>query len=970
MAVNRLCELIRGGPGSGKTTRLRQTVVEAVEKGGLSPARVLWLALDQPAAQRERDWFVLSSARTGRTLVPVTGTYEDIAGQILRESATHWGRAIIRPLPERLLVGEVIRETTPAARYYQADEVRRSPRFRDDVADFIAELKRCKIDTRTFREDITPGLPHRGALADLADIYERYQQRLREANVYDLRGLIWLALVALTDEQLAGSWRGRYDLIVADDLQDATLLQIELLAALCSPETRLLATHEPAQAIYRFRGAVEDPAALLASLLPDREVVRTQLPAQQPGRMASEVAEIARRFARDWELSSAPLGETDGPGQVEVGVYRTFSEELAGIGDGIIALLCEGELAPDDIAVIVRNHEQAEAAREHLALRGAPVAGQEAVAGAWAARRLVGDLITLLLYVRDCDTYPTAIREQQLAGANLAVWRLASLTGGDELALARERGDCRREGRFMLAGLGEPLGLWAEAVRRAGEVARDEPVAAIRLVLRETGLLPDLAARMPPAMMPALVGLLDSLGEAEKALVEVVGRSLSLEQALSVVEMSSGPAAAPDRAGIQVMIAHDVRGLEFEVVYLVGLSEDTFPAPAVVSRLLPDRTVEALRERVRAHLGIPTATLTFAGWGEAGGEALAEEVRLFYTCLSRARRRLILTCHVEKNGGKVGPSEFLVSALPEDFVLGPTAQQREADFECVFSGLMPQASGGRTTHQGCPVVPCAGRPMLAQEGPAPVEESVPQPEFSGAPILAELAPGWPLSASSLRSYLRCPRQFFFEKLLGLAGEDPGIFLYGTIIHEIMAELNKLSPGVRSRERALDILAAAFARHQDEFDSPYSYRVHYQRAQRALEVYAATEFFSEESLAQEQWFDIELTDDSGQAHRFRGRIDQVVAVGDAVEVIDYKSGKVAARAALRRSFCYRPGERYAEPDQVDYQLPLYALGWEAEGQGRVIRVCLQSLAPDASLRVRVGGRGARAGHPGMSPEPGS
>jgi len=288
-------KLIRGGPGSGKTRCLTGTVVEAVVEG-ISPARILWLTLDRAAQRRQRDWLARRSVEAGHLVIPVIETYEDIAQQILDESPRHGGRGIIRPLCERLLVGEIIQEVGSSARYYRAEAIRTSPRFRDDVADFIAELKRYKIDARTFRDKIIPQLPQDEALADLADIYERYQGRLQDADVYDLRGIIWLALLAL-EEEGPDVWQNRYDLIVADDLQDATALQIELLAALCGPQTGLVAAYEPAQAIYRFRGAVEDPATLLRSLMADRSFSHHNIATNQLGRMAPRIASIAQQFA-------------------------------------------------------------------------------------------------------------------------------------------------------------------------------------------------------------------------------------------------------------------------------------------------------------------------------------------------------------------------------------------------------------------------------------------------------------------------------------------------------------------------------------------------------------------------------------------------------------------------------------------------------------------------------------------------
>jgi len=940
-------QLIRGGPGAGKTRCLTEAVVGAVEEG-VSPARILWLTLDRAAQRRQRDWLARHSIEAGRLVIPVIETYEDIAGQILDESPRHGGRGIIRPLCERLLVGEIIQEVASSARYYRAEAIRTSPQFRDDVADFIAELKRCKIDAWTFRDEIIPQLPQGDALADLADIYERYQQRLQEADVYDLRGIIWLALLALEEEGPA-AWRNRWDLIVADDLQDATALQIELLAALCGPQTDVVAAYEPAQTIYRFRGAVEDPAALLEALMPDRKVSRRDIAPDQPGRMAPQIARIAQQFARDWELGGCPVGEREASGESSLCVYRTFAEELAGVGDQIIELLQQQEHAAEQVAVIARSSEQIEAARQHLALRGIPVCGQETSTGMWTASKLLSNTVRLLVYLRERDQYPAARRQQELLQANLALYRLISATE-DDLAVAKVHRDSQQDRSLLLAEQADfPLELlndWVEAVKEAVTLAEEQPLAAMRVLLEQTGLLRKISATMPPAVMGALAALLEDIEEASKAFVKMTNKPLSWEQIRSVIELSQRQPSAANGEGVKVLLAHDARGLEAEVVYLLGVSDGAFPAPAASSQLLADETIRALRDRARQQLSIPTGVLPLARFGEAAGQAQAEEARLFYSCLTRATEKLVISCHLEEDGAKVGPSEFLVSALPPDFMLGSVEEQRVAGFECVFWGLAKQAPGGRVSHQNCPVALCAGRPG-EPVGHEPVElEPAGRPRPSTAPILAELVPDWPLSASSINSYLSCPRRFFFEKLIGLAGEDPEIFVYGSLLHDVMAQLNALSPSQRDLQLTLSLLDEAAARRSQEFSSPYCRRLYHQRAREALEAYARTEQFHEESIAQEQQFEFDLTDDGGEAHRFRGRIDQVVPDSNGVDIVDYKSGKVDGAAALRRSFYYRADDTAKEPSQKSYQLPLYALGWQKTTGGRVQRVCLQSLSPTA------------------------
>ena len=949
-------QLIRGGPGAGKTAQLVQTIQEAILTDGLSPVRVLALCLDQPAREGLRERLVPASCRAGHNLIPVIHTYEDLAEQILRQSRSYQSGAIIRPLAERLLVGETIRRTSSQARYYRSPRVRQSGRFRDDVADFIAELKRCKIDPLVFREQIILGLPSAQALADLADIYEQYQQRLQEAGVCDVRGIIWLALEALKDRQLAACWQQRWDLIVADDLQDATLSQVELLTTVCGPGTRLVATCEPAQTIYRFRGAVGDAAPLLRTLFPRRRVVQQSLDDRQPGRLSVQVGTVARRFAQQQELGSAPVSCSDECGAVEVRVYRSFAEELAGIGADIVQALQQADATPGQFAIIARHRTPAQAAAEHLALRGIPVAGYEASVGQWSAIRLLGDVLDLLLFLRDGERYPAAERQRRVAQANRAITRLATLTSagpGEATELARLYHHCSRQRRLMLPQTRPQAGVSAlqQWQRALTEAVKLPAAAALSHVIIATSLIRCLAQRDGEGTVAALARLLNALGETDRAFMQVTASALELEAARTLVEgvpdldLASGE-------GVAVLTAHATRGRQFRTVYVLGLNEDRFPAPPRVSRLLPRTTISALHERAARHQGIAAPTLTFAGFGEAPEEAYAEEARLFYTCLTRANERLVLTCHYEEEGTSIAPSPFLVSTLPVDFALAPVEAQQQADFACVFAGLAPETAAGRSDHEECPVAVCAGRPLTQiRKPPAPQRRPV-RPDVRRKPVLAT-AGEWAASASSINHYLRCPRLFFLGHLLGLGTEEHDAMLYGSIIHGFLAQLHALPPSERGAEAAHRLLDQALRDDESDFSSDYSFRVYQQRAHDSLKAYLESDYFRELSEAREHRFTVQLADETGLPHLFTGRIDQVAGLADGVAVVDYKTGSVDSAAAVRRAFCYRPERDQAKEPPADYQLPLYVLGWESESgaAGQVSQVALQGFQP-------AGGNGAR------------
>lgn len=347
--------LVRTGPGGGKTAAL-VTRVRKARAEGLLATQMVCLVLESAAAQGLQGR-LLEEARPGEAVaLPAVLTYEEVARRVLTEAHGEPQGGFLDPVAERLLIGRVLRDTGRRARYFRAQELRESARFRADVADFIAELKRYKITPECFRKSVLPGLPDREALEDLAEVYERYQELLQEGGVFDLRGLLWLALIALEgNPALAASWRSRYALVLADDLQDATPLHLELLAALVGPQTELVGTCEPAQAVYRFRGAVGEPGPWLRRFFPGREI-REVAPTEQ-GALPAAVADVAERFAEKYNLNSRPPGRGKTGGQVAYALYRAWKEEREAIGDAMVEALAAADCRPEEMAVITRSDQ-------------------------------------------------------------------------------------------------------------------------------------------------------------------------------------------------------------------------------------------------------------------------------------------------------------------------------------------------------------------------------------------------------------------------------------------------------------------------------------------------------------------------------------------------------------------------------------------------------------------------------------
>lgn len=877
--------IYRGGPGAGKTTLLRAEAREALHQG-VSPPQILYLALDRVAASDAQEAWLCATEHG--TAAPRVLTYDDLAREILGEGSPRF----LDPLSERLLVGRALRRTAQGARHFRAPAVRESARFRDDVADFIAELKQHKVTPEQFREEIVPALPEGGALADLGAAYEHYQESLRAGRIYDLRGLLWLALEALSDPQRGRLWRERFALVLADDLQEATPLQLELLAAVAGGETRVVGTYEPAERVYGFRGALGDPRGELSRLL-GREVREEQVPQGEEG-PGAEIAAAAARFREREGLESNAEGRGPLPGEVVYAAYQSEEEELGAIAERILEATEAGAVGPEEIAVILRKREDAERAAEYLGLRGLPVANREGAAE-WQARQVMADLVTLWQAGQGGRRPPGARRALEEAREEAGA-RLADLTA---IEAKRGRRATRGTGAQGLGPADLEEGTWERAVARA---MKQEAIPALVTLTRE--LLPQLPEDSWRRLAGPMAALLTQVQETGTRLEELTGQPAEAGEVQAILG-GTGLRRAFPRPGLAVLTAHEARGRRFRWVFLAGLQEETFPATPPVSRLLQPDTAQALRRRMREVLGLGEGIPVFAGLGEAPEETRAEEARLFYTCMTRAEERLELSCYREAEGVEVEASPFLRATLPEPGEEVPT---------------------GRGPQRGS--VPAETR-ARRQSDRAVVEET---------------AEALSLSPTALEEYLNCPWRFFLTSLLRVQPrEDTDRSAYGQAIHEWLRQLNALHPA-RRREEAEGLLEVTLEKWRERFSSPLAAEMYAGLAREAARAYAATEAMTETALLPEGTLQLTLTGPEGAQHRFEGRIDVAWLRGDGVAVVDYKTGKVETGKALRKRI--PTSEEEVREGRREVQLPCYALAWEARPGARPVRaMCLQNVSAE-------------------------
>ena len=657
--------------------------------------------------------------------------------------------------------------------------------------------------------------PVRDLLDRLLSSYTgEYERRKRAVSGVDFEDLELITLRLLTDDRdLATRYASRFASIMVDELQDTNPVQLALIEAIA--RDNLFTVGDVQQSIYGFRHADCELFARRGERLAAigaRETLRTNF------RSRPEILRaLNHAFAGELGAAFMPLevGRDVTPAldpRVEMLMVDKGADwELEGIAspwrlaearllaDRIAELVAQGT-APGEIVVLMRATTDMRAYERALERRGLPtyvIGGR----GYWSHPQVI-DLVAYLRALanprEEEALYGTLV--SPLVGVSLdAVVILADAARAaarDPWWMLREPGDVLRDAsdadRERLTSF---AGWFATQRVRAARASIEELIEA---ALRDTGY--DLAMLAMPGgprrlanvrkLMrlghehesrhgPDLRGFIASVAD------RTAGRSPEVREGEAPVEGESLDA-------IRMMTIHRAKGLEFPCVVVADLGRSPRP-PGEILRVTADGRLGLRLARPGA--GGRESVLEYRALGEEARVAQeAEERRLHYVAMTRARERLVLSGAAKfdgflEPGGRTGggPIAWIAPAfapdLAETLVAGGGVVSvggariavrigRPQDACCADSGVSAGDAGALAVDVPAVDVPAADLPRVdvpAADVPAadlpaapagPVAGGV-TPDLERAPAVAAL------SYSSLGEYVRCGYRFYAERVLGL-----------------------------------------------------------------------------------------------------------------------------------------------------------------------------------------------------------
>ncbi|OFV95749.1 MAG: hypothetical protein A3H28_00685 [Acidobacteria bacterium RIFCSPLOWO2_02_FULL_61_28] len=581
--------LILAGAGSGKTRVITYRIAYLVEYRGVPPENVLAVTFTNKAADEMRSR-VERLVRLPGLAQPWISTFHSFCVRVLRRDGERIGLprdfSIYDEDDQLRVVKACLRQLGLTKRELQARA----------VLSRISHAKNHGRKPEDFYLSATDPMSER-----IAQVYDLYEKELRKAHAVDFDDLLLFAVRLLQENaDVALRYNERYPYILVDEYQDTNRAQYELVRLLTQTQQNLCVVGDEDQSIYSWRGADIRNIVEFEKDYPQARIIRLE----QNYRSTQSILDAASAVVANNRYRKGKTLWTARQGGPKVGSYEAFDGENESL---FVADWLARRQEPDErAAILYRTNAQSRLYEESLRRYGLKYNVVGAIS--FYERAEVKDLLAYLKaalnladsvsLLRILNSPPRGIGEttaqkiEEIAlEANLSFW--------DALGQALEH-------KLLPARTLAAIQAFRELMEDLHGMAAEGSVSAIlKKVLENTRYIESLEEEGTPEAE----GRIENIQELLNAAADSYERSETLSQFLDHAALVSDADNYDENARITLMTLHSAKGLEFPVVFLVGMEEGLLPH----SRSLMDP------------------------------QALEEERRLCYVGMTRAQNVLILT---------------------------------------------------------------------------------------------------------------------------------------------------------------------------------------------------------------------------------------------------------------------------------------------------------------------------------------
>ncbi|UFR16074.1 DNA helicase PcrA [Streptococcus equi subsp. zooepidemicus] len=586
--------LIMAGAGSGKTRVLTHRIAYLIDEKFVNPWNILAITFTNKAAREMRERALALSPATKDTLI---ATFHSMCVRILRREADHIGYnrnfTIVDPGEQRTLMKRIVKALN-------LDPKKWSER---SILATISNAKNDLLDERAYELGASDLYSQ-----TVARCYKAYQEELRRSEAMDFDDLIMMTLrLFYQNPDVLAYYQQRYQYIHVDEYQDTNHAQYQLVTLLASRFKNICVVGDADQSIYGWRGADMQNILDFEKDYPDARVVLLEENYRSTKKILQAANEVIqhnrhRRPKKLWTQNA------DGE---QIVYYRANDErdEAVFVASTISNMCLELGKSFKDFAVLYRTNAQSRTIEEALLKSNIPytmVGGTK-----FYSRKEIRDVIAYLTVVAnpsDNISFERIVNEPKRGVGPGTLDKLRQFAYGQEQSLLEAASSLEQS----------PLkGKAAQAMLALASLLSDlradldqlSITALAEALLEKSGYLDMLRVQNTLESQARIENIEEFLSvtksfdevsaqqQEHEAGIDRLGRFLN-DLAL-IADSDDGNA---ETAEVTLMTLHAAKGLEFPVVFLIGMEEGVFP----LARAAEDQD-ELEEERRLAYVGITRA---------------------------------------------------------------------------------------------------------------------------------------------------------------------------------------------------------------------------------------------------------------------------------------------------------------------------------------------------------------------------
>lgn len=613
--------MVVAGAGSGKTRVVTCRIARLIREGGVNPENILAITFTNKAAgeMKERIRDMLGRGEPSRWV----STFHSFCLRMLRKHISESGFSndfsVYDAQDQLALVKQCMKAAQVSADSFPPKSI-------------LCHIRRFKNDF-VLPEKIDPDSMSYGNRMKAAELYPAYQAALKSNNALDFDDLLVLTVKLF---QQSASLRERYDkrfqYILVDEFQDTNAVQYDLVRLLSRDIKNVCVVGDDDQSIYRWRGANIENILNFEKDYPGATVIKLEQNYRSTQNILSAASSVVRENSSRNEKTLWTRNEKGEP----VVCFKAEDEtaEAAFVCDRIQNLCREEGFSFSEIAVLYRTHAQSRVIED--ALRRAEIPYQVIGGLRFYERKEIKDV---LAYMRALVNPDDSVSLKRIVNV--------PARGIGKTSLEKVEAYCREKSISLMEGLRQTSREKLVTPAASGKIAKFISLMDhLDRVFRQSNPLELLAEVVDRSGYAAMLKnedtlesktRLENLDELCSAVEEYAGNEEG-----SLLDFLDSTALAADldnldngRGVLPLMTLHTCKGLEFSVVFLVGMEDGLLPHASSIS-------------------------------DEAEYE---EERRLCYVGFTRAKKRLFVSharCRrIYGNTFNYDPSEFL-NSIPDD----------------------------------------------------------------------------------------------------------------------------------------------------------------------------------------------------------------------------------------------------------------------------------------------------------------